>query len=361
MTSKITTYNVKVPDRSWYEKRTWKDVITPDDMKKVMEIVGISSFTMDGYESLIRESSAFISKIVDVAFIHMYHLRRLDLFVEDVNHSLKFHNLKFYGVGAMCKLGNLEVHPTEFLTMPLHGSACLDEDESKAGTFYEKTNLVENYLKDGPCAEDYESEYDSDDVLDSDDEEHSTTSSNLDLQSYCHHKTSDELHQETIQDLEDAQELVDNLEKEEEPLGETDDEEEEELASTCWTFTDNIYHFKGNSASSPTKGKSRMFSRKKVEYMYALVNDAMNCMVTISPAALSILHQVFEDHLYNQCVWKKSPLALEIENQVLLQRVKNQREEIEGLKSESRKRPNECLQSHFDAIDVTKSKRRVSP
>ena len=353
------SYKVKVREFPW-EVPSFNELLTIEDSKRIMEMADVTSFTEESHESLVKMSHDFISKIIHTAVTYMQHGREFEVRVEHVKQSLGFHNLKFYGTGELCRIDRSEMHPAENLSSGLSWTPCGDYDEReklKLGDFFDKINLAESFRKkcdeNGLYDSNDEGSYEDEDILDSDD---STASSDLCLKQFSRERTLPEIKEQIIEDLEEAQEALDELEDDVSVLGETDDEEEKSDTSS-WKCTGHLFELISNSPSRP----ERMFMRTKFIKMCKSfhTNDCM--FESITPPALAILHQVFENYLFDQ-LSLNSQLRLEISNQVLKWRNQRLMDEIKELKSKQGKRKRgESLQSHFDVIDLTCSKRRVTP
>jgi len=241
--------------------------------------------------------------------------------------------------------------------MPFFSTNDSDEEQTSVVEKSKRANLVQNFKNCDWYEE--ESDYGSDDEVVSDDD-CSTTSSNLNLKHdpYFYNESSKEKEEGLTQDLTDAQVAVDELagecDDEEKPLGQTDDEDDDE-----WSIVDNVYHLE---ASSTSFTESRFFSRKQVLQMYEMMGNKLHSAFPISPAALAMLHQVFEDHVYTQYapLLDSCPLGLKLKVQQLEEEVKMLKAKVQEHENGNGKRTNESLQTHFD-IAARGVKRRVSP
>merc|ERR1719343_1268763 len=73
-----------------------------------------------------------------------------------------------------------------------------------------------------------------------------------------------------------------------------------------------MYQYQGSDYTRPT----RIFTRKKFQLMCYSCNPE-NYGLHFTPAALSMMHQVYETHLINQLLEERSPLRQEISIQNL--------------------------------------------
>merc|ERR1711862_671692 len=109
---------------------------------------------------------------------------------------------------------------------------------------------------------------------------------------------------------------------------------------------------------------TRMFTRRDIHKLVRIIGYEHKCNHDISPAALAIVHQVFEDYLFDQLTLMPAPLGKEINSLCLMRKVKCLEKQVaeltreNELKRKSMEEARESLQAHFDCAN---SRRRVSP